>query len=315
MKIKRILILGGTGFVGRHLVPILSAQGHQLTLLSRNREQHRDLELYVNTRVISANIYDIQTLERHMIGMDAVINLIGILNEPGFNGKGFFRAHVELTQKIILAMEKTGISRLIQISSLRAGEGTSYYLKSRGEAEHCIKKSRLSWSLLQASVIFGSGDGFFMRFAKLLRWIPIMPLACPKARFAPVFVGDVVRAIAQCLARDSTKGQTYELFGPERMSLRDAVTYTCEKLGLHRWVIPLPYVLGYLQAACLQWFPGKPISLDNWRSLQLDSIGKANGLLALDLSPTTIDSVMPYVFKNEMTKQKRLDRSRLQFRS
>ena len=125
----------------------------------------------------------------------------------------------------------------MQISSLNAGRGDSYYLKSRGEAEAVVKASGLDWTILEPSVIFGVGDGLFTRFAALLRILPVLPLACAGSNMAPVFVGDVVESISRCLADPSTIGEVYELYGPDVYSLRDIVRMSAAQLGLRRYVL------------------------------------------------------------------------------
>jgi NADH dehydrogenase len=305
MKPSRIVILGGTGFVGSHLVPRLAAQGLQITVLSRNRERHRELAVLPTVRVVSANVYDPKTLAAHFAG--AVINLVGILNERGFDGSGFRRAHVELTRLVIDAMKAAGVARLLQMSSLRAGEGESWYLKTRGEAEALVRASGLDWTIFRPSVIFGRGDGLFFRFAALLRLAPVMPLARAEARFAPVFVGDVCAAFEKALADRSTIGQVYELGGPDVVTLREIVAMTRDALGLRRLIVGLPDPLGKLQAAVFGLVPGKPLSLDNFRSLALDSVPSRDGLAGLGIRPTPMAAVVPRMLRGEDGKQDELD--------
>jgi NADH dehydrogenase len=307
MKPSRIVILGGTGFVGSHLVPRLAAQGLQITVLSRNRERHRELAVLPTVRVVSANVYDPKTLAAHFAGADAVINLVGILNERGFDGSGFRRAHVELTRLVIDAMKAAGVARLLQMSSLRAGEGESWYLKTRGEAEALVRASGLDWTIFRPSVIFGRGDGLFFRFAALLRLAPVMPLARAEARFAPVFVGDVCAAFEKALADRSTIGQVYELGGPDVVTLREIVAMTRDALGLRRLIVGLPDPLGKLQAAVFGLVPGKPLSLDNFRSLALDSVPSRDGLAGLGIRPTPMAAVVPRMLRGEDGKQDELD--------
>lgn len=307
MKPARIVVLGGTGFVGSHLVPRLAAQGLSVTVLSRNRERHRELAVLPTVRVVSADVYDPKVLAAHFQDADAVINLVGILNETGFDGSGFRRAHVELTRLAIEAMKTAGVSRLLQMSSLRAGEGESWYLKTRGEAEAQVKASGLDWTIFRPSVIFGRGDGLFNRFAMLLKLAPVMPLARAEARFAPVFVGDVCAAFERALADRATIGQTYELGGPDIVTLREVVTMTRDALGVSRLVVGLPDVLGKLQAAAFGLVPGKPLSLDNFRSLLLDSVPKSDGLAALGIQPTPMAAIVPRMLRGEDGKQDELD--------
>ena len=173
---SKIVIVGGTGFVGRTLVHMLVSAGHRVDVLSRNRERQRELLIYPAVRVISTDVYDPKALARAFRGADAVVNLVGILNEFGNSGRGFEKAHVSLTRTIVDACGEAGVSRLIQMSALNAGAGQSHYLRTRGQAEDVVKQSSLDWTLIRPSVIFGPGDGLFMRFAALLRIAPVLPL-------------------------------------------------------------------------------------------------------------------------------------------
>lgn len=293
MKPQHVVVLGGTGFVGRHLVPRLHADGHHISVLSRNREQHRELGVLPRVRVENCDVYDRAALTHRLAGADAVINLVGILNERGSDGSGFRKAHVELTETLIAACKASGVQRLLQMSALRAGEGASHYLRTRAEAEARVHESRMAATVFRPSVIFGPQDGLFFRFAELLRITPVLPLARADARFAPVFIGDVAEAFARALVHPHTIGQTYELFGPRVISLREIVEWTARLIGKRRLVIGLPDALGFLQARVGEWLPGKPISRDNFRSLLLDSVGEKDGLGALGIIATPMEMIVP----------------------
>ena len=159
------------------------------------------------------------------------------------------------------------------MSALRAGEGESFYLKTRGEAEAKVKSSPLAWTIFRPSVIFGPGDGLFFRFASLLRMTPVLPLARAHAKFTPVYVGDVAEAFARAIAHPHAAGHTYELFGPRVIELGELVRWTAALIGKRRWILALPDALGGMQAFVGEWLPGKPISRDNFRSLKVDSVG------------------------------------------
>ncbi len=293
MKPLKLVVLGGTGFVGGRLVPRLHRDGHAITLLSRNRDARRDLRVLPGVAVVNADVHDRATLARHLAGADAAINLVGILNERGSDGAGFRRAHVELTETLIGACREAGVPRLLQMSALGAGEGESHYLKTRGEAEARVRASALDWTIFRPSVIFGAGDGLFFRFAALLRITPVLPLARAHAKFAPVYVGDVAEAFARALVHPYTIGHTYELAGPRVIELGEIVRWTARASGRRRFVVPLPDALGYVQARIGEWLPGKPISRDNFRSLKLDSVSNEDGLAALGIVATPIEAVMP----------------------
>lgn len=306
----KIAVLGGTGFVGRALLARLAAEGHALTVLSRNPHAHLDRLLPPGTRVVCGDVYDPEFLKARFQGQDAVVNLVGILNERGDNGRGFQRAHVGLTKLVVAACQLAGVRRLLQMSSLNAGRGESFYLKSRGEAEAVVKASGLDWTIFEPSVIFGPGDGFFCRFAALLKLSPVLPLARAGTRFAPVFVGDVVEAMRRSLHDRRTVGQVYELYGPEVFTLGELVRLTARQLGLKRLVLPLPDALGRLQGLLFDFVPGKPFSSDNFRSLKLDSVGAIDGLHQLGIPPTRIGQQLPAILGSPAGKQPRYDRYR-----
>ena len=306
MKRQRIVILGGTGFVGSRLVPRLHADGHTIDVLSRNREQHRELTVLPRARVVTCDVYDSDALRKQLARADVCINLVGILNERGNDGSGFRKAHVELTQTAIAACEATGVARFVQMSALRAGEGESFYLGTRGEAEARVKTSRLAWTIFRPSVIFGPGDGLFFRFASLLRMTPVLPLARASAKFAPVYVGDVAEAFARAIAHPQTASQVYELFGPRTITLGELVRWTAHIIGKRRWIIPLPDALGAVQAYVGEWLPGKPISRDNFRSLKTDSVGTNDGLAALGIVATPMEIIVPRMLRGD-SRQTRYD--------
>jgi uncharacterized protein YbjT (DUF2867 family) len=309
MKPFPLVVLGGTGFVGRHLVPRLAALGHPVIVPSRNRDAQRDLFVLPRVQVETCDVYNIAHLTRLLRGAGAVINLVGILNEPGRDGAGFERAHVQLTRTLIAACGQAGVRRLLQMSALNAGRGRSHYLRTRGEAEAALRESKLDWTLFQPSVIFGPGDGLFGRFRSLLRWTPVLPLARAGAKFAPVYVGDVVAAFVRALHDPATIGQTYELYGPEVLTLAQIVRYTARQSGLRRAVLPLPDALGRMQALAMDFVPGKPFSTDNYLSLQTDSVGGIDGLYRLGLDKTPIAAIVPPLL-HPAGKQERLDRYR-----
>jgi len=194
-----ICVLGGTGFLGSQVVAHLAAAGHRLRLPTRDPARARHLTVLPNARLLWADVHDPDTLARLVAGCDRVINLVGILNEAGYDGSGFRHAHAELTAKLVRACETAGVPKLVQVSALNANvNGPSHYLRSKGQAEAAIASAQsLRWTILQPSVIFGPGDSFLNRFAGLLGQLPLaLPLACPNARFAPVHRDDVVAAVA-----------------------------------------------------------------------------------------------------------------------
>jgi NADH dehydrogenase len=310
-KSLHIVVLGGTGFVGRALVQALRASGHRIEVLSRNRERHRELLVLPEVRVHSTNVYDEAALVRCFQGADAIVNLVGILQNNGLGGRDFQRAHVELTEIVIAAMRKAGVRRLLQMSSLRAGEGDSHYLRTRGIALERVRASQLDWTVFQPSVIFGPGDGLFCRFAALLKWTPVLPLARADARLQPVWVKDVAQAFVHSLHRPETIGKIYPLVGPRVMTLAEIVRYTARLLGRKRLVLPLPDFIGRLQGLLFDPLPAalKPFSSDNFKSLALDSTSARNGLLELGITPAPVEAIVPD-YLTGAGKQRELDRYR-----
>jgi len=289
----KIVLFGGSGFVGQYLVRELAADGHQCAVLTRNAVRHREFRLEKGARLVQADVFSMEHLLREFEGADAVVSMAGILNESGFGGKGFRRVHVELVRGIVDACKEAGIRRLLHVSALNAGQGKSHYLQSKGEAEELLRAAEADVTIFQPSVIFGPGDSFFNRFAGLLRMAPALPLACPRSRLQPVFAGDVAAAMASALGDPSTHGRTYELGGPRDYTLLELVRWTAETLGLKRWVVPLPGFISRTQAAMLDFVPGKPFSTDNYHSLQVDNVTKQNALRYFGIVPGSVENIVP----------------------
>ena len=298
MIINRICILGGTGFVGKTLANRLTKDGYQLRILTRDREKGRDdLILLPTVELIETDIHNQQRLKEHLAGCEAVINLVGILNEKGRDGSGFRRAHVELTDKVIQACNANAIGRLLHMSALNADavKGPSYYLRTKGEAEDRVHQAEgIRVTSFRPSVIFGPRDSFFNRFAALLKISPwVFPLPCAATRFAPVFVEDVAEAMAVTLRDPNSYGSRFILVGPRDYTLQQLVEYTAQCLGIRRTIIPIPDSLARLQAAIFDFVPGKPFSTDNFLSATVDSISNQNDLLTLGIQPTPVEAILP----------------------
>jgi NADH dehydrogenase len=295
MKRLSICILGGTGFLGTRLVARLIKDGHQVTVLSRDREQHKHLLVLPGLTLENCDVYEEAQLSERLRGKDVVINLVGILNERGFSGNGFRRAHVELTRCVLQAARSAGVARLLQVSALKAApDGPSHYLRTKGEAERLIRDGAagLDWTIFEPSVMFGPGDSFLNRFAGLLASVPgIFPLAKPHARFQPVFVDDVIEALLRCLHGGASSRQTYELGGPGIYSLREIVVLVAKLTGRRRWIVGLPDFAARLQAFFMNFVPGRPFSTDNYRSLSVDSVCAEDGFAKLKLKPHSMAAI------------------------
>lgn len=294
MNLQRICLLGGTGFVGRHLIYRMAERGYCVRVPTRRRERHRDLLVLPTLELVQTDIHDPKALIQLFADCEAVINLVGILNEKGHSGHGFYHIHVELAHKIAAACHKQNIRRLLHMSALNADarSGPSFYLRSKGQAEDFLHNTRdLHVTSFRPSVIFGPEDGFFNRFAKLLRLAPLLPLACPRARFAPVYVDDVARAFVHALQDRRSFGRRYDLCGPHTYTLSQLVEYTASVIGAKRRVIGLSDFLSRCQARIFEYLPGKPFSWDNYQSLRIDSV--CRGGFPFGIQPTPLEAVVP----------------------
>ncbi|WIG57130.1 MAG: hypothetical protein OJF61_002918 [Rhodanobacteraceae bacterium] len=308
MTPKRYVVLGGTGFIGSHLLAALAGDARRITVLSRNREKQRAINVLPNVRTISTDVYDRASLEKYIAGSDAVINLVGILNETGEDT--FTHAHVDLTATLIAACRQAGVRRIHLMSSLNAGNKASKYLKTRGEAEAQVRNSGLDWTIYRPSVVYGQDDSFVYRFLKLLRMGPVLPLARAHAKFQPAYVGDVAAAIKHCLGDRASIGKIFELHGPDTLELLAIVRMIRDAARLRRVVLPLPDALGYLQAVIAELIPGKPFSRDNFNSLSVDSVGSRDGFAEFGITPRRFAAMLPAVL-GEFGLEHRMNLARL----
>ena len=293
MKRQRACIIGGTGFVGRHLLSPLDEAGYHCVVPTRRAFRHRDLKLY--PRVELLEVADAEGYGELFADCDLVVNLAGILNES--RGLTFEAVHVELVRRIVAAAEAAGVPRLLHMSALHADaqRGTSAYLRSKGRGEDAAHGGGLAVTSFRPSVIFGRGDSFFNRFAGLLDMAPgVVPLACPEARFAPVWVDDVARAMVRSIRDERAIGRRYDLCGPRVFTLRELMEYTARRLGKRVRIIDLDDKASRLMAKAFGMLPGAPMTLDNYLSMQTASVcDEHNGLLQLGIHPTDIDTVVP----------------------
>ena len=297
LKNQKILLIGGTGFVGRHLARVLVDAGVQVTIPTRRYEKNRDITMLPSVVLVEADINDAGVLETLAHGKDAVINLVGILHgaNPGIPyGKEFAAAHVELPKRIVAACQAAGVKRLLHMSALHAGKkAPSEYLRSKAAGEEVVANSGLVTTIFRPSVIFGMRDAFLNTFAKLLRTFPVLPLACADARFQPVSVGDVADAFVQALKSPSMEGQAYDLCGPKVYTLKELVQYTGEVIGFKRKIIALPESLAYVQEAFLSLLPNPMMSQDNVRSMEVDSVFGTGCKAPAGWKPEPLEAVAP----------------------
>ena len=303
MQINNVCIIGGSGFVGRHIANVLTAQEIFVRIPTRHYEHARELLVLPTADVVEANVHDDAELDRLLTGMDAVINLVGILHGD------FTAAHVELPRKIVAACQRNGITRLVHMSALNAdSSGPSAYLRSKGEGEKIVLASDLQTTIFRPSVIFGPGDSFLNLFARLTRRLPLLPLASPHAKFQPVFVDDVAHAFAASLSNPATFGQRYDLCGPRVYTLRQLVEYVAHVTAHDLTIIGLNDSLSYLQALLMEWLPGKLITRDNYYSMQVDSVcdcaGGNNLATVFGIRPTPLEEAAPLYLAHQLPRER-----------
>ena len=293
---SRILVLGGTGFVGRALCERLAARSasDRIVVPTRRAQRAHALTALPTVEVMQADVHDDAALARLLAGCDAVVNLVAVLHGSAAE---FDRVHVQLPRHVAQACRAAGVRRLVHVSALGVGEGApSNYLKSKTAGEVVLEKSGLALTLLRPSVIFGAEDSFLNLFASLQAVAPLMPLAGSDARFQPVWVDDVAAAIVNALDRPDTIGKTYECAGPTVYTLAELVRLAGRWSGHERAQLPLPAALGRLQALAMEWLPGTPLmSRDNIDSMKTPNIatGKLPGLAALGITATPLEAVAP----------------------
>jgi uncharacterized protein YbjT (DUF2867 family) len=294
-----VCVLGGSGFVGTELVAQLVHAGHWVRVPTRNLADADRLRVLDTVELRLANVHEPRVLSQLFGDCDAVINLIGILNP---RGQATFEAvHATLAAKVMAAARGAGVRRVLHMSALGADErAPSRYLRSKGAAEALLRavphpeSAHPAVTIFRPSVIFGAGDSLTNRFAALLRlgggWLP---LARPRARFAPISVLDVAAAFVRALGDHGSFGASYELCGPEVMTLEQIVRVTAHVAELPCHIVRLPDALARIQGVVMGLLPGKPFSLDNFRSLTLDCVCRENGCAALGITPRPLLAELP----------------------
>lgn len=295
LNLRSVCVIGGSGFVGSHIVALLAARGINVLVPTRYAESAKALLVLPTVQLVEADIHDRSALNSVVSGCDAVINLVGILHERGVPG-GFLRVHAELPRKIVAACRSEGVGRYVHMSALNADvNGPSAYLRSKGQGEAAVKDAEgtLAWTIFRPSVIFGRGDRFLNLFAQVLGMAPVMALGSPDARFQPVWVEDVARAFVDCLLNDATVGASYDLCGPKVYTLRELVNCVGEITGNKRPVIGLGAGLSYFQAAVMEWLPSPVLTRDNYYSMKQDSVCGCPFPAVLGFEPAPLEAVVP----------------------
>lgn len=301
MAYRFVLILGGSGFIGSHLIAKLSETGHRVIATTRRFERAKHLAvLPAVDDVVEADIHDDATLDRLMLGMDAVINLVGILHSrpaaPGEPyGPDFARVHVDLPRRIVAACAANGVRRYLHMSALGADPAApSMYLRSKAAGEAAaFSNPAVGATVFRPSIVFGEDDRFLNLFASMQRFLPLILLPGAEARFQPVHVLDVVQAFVNALENDRTIGHRYELAGPQVYTLRELVRLAGVYSGHVRPVLTMPPKLARVQAWLLEHLPGTPLmSRDNLDSMKVDNVASGTIDPELGIRPAALEAVV-----------------------
>lgn len=297
MELERVVLVGGSGFVGRVIANRLSRENIDVLVPTRRYIHAGELLPIPTVEIVEADVHDPATLERLFAGANAVVNLVGILHSrPGSPwGPDFARAHVELPRKIVAACQAAGVARLVHVSALGASaDGPSEYLRSKAAGEEALRVAgdAPAWTILRPSVIFGREDHFLNLFVRLAQRFPVLPLAGADARFQPVHVADVAEVVWRCLTEPSARRQTFELAGPKVYTLRELAEYVNELSGRPRPVIALPDGLAMLQARLMELAPRPLMSRDNVRSMRVDNVA-SGAALPFGMTPAGLEALAP----------------------
>lgn len=290
----RVLVLGASGFVGRSVCARLAAAGFAVRALTRERLKSRPLTVIPSLEIFLGSPHDDAGLALALDGMDAVVNLVGILHQS--RRESFEKVHVQLPARLARACRAAGVRRLVHVSALHADPGgPSEYLRSRGRGEAALRSegTGLAITVLKPSVIFGRDDSFLNLFAGLVRPLPVVPLAGAGVRFQPVWVEDVARAVAACLEDARTAGQSYDLCGPQAYPLAEIVRYVARLQGLERVIVPLPGWAAQAQAFVLEHLPGPLMTRDNLASMKLDSVCSCPFPAVFGFAPSAMEAIVP----------------------
>ena len=285
--IDRVLVLGGSGFIGRHLVAQLTRREIKVTVPSRRRERAKHLILLPTVDVVEADVNRPEVLQQLVRGTHAVVNLIGILHGE------FARAHVELPLSVVAACRAAGVKRLLHMSALGAAtDAPSDYQRTKGEGEQAVLEAKdLDVTVFRPSVVFGPEDSFLNRFAMMARLLPVLAVPCPQARFQPVYVGDVARAMMLALDDTESYGRRYELAGPREYTMQQLVELVCAFIGRRRLVLGLSDRLSYFQAFMLEKLPGQLMTRDNYRSMSVPNTTSA--AFPYGIAPQLLEAIAP----------------------
>ncbi|MFL6658550.1 MAG: complex I NDUFA9 subunit family protein [Massilia sp.] len=303
MKEITVIVFGGSGFIGAHLVARLASEGARVIVPTRRALRARHLISLPGVEVVEADIHNDAALSQLVARVDAVINLVGILNSRQGKpyGPDFKRAHVDLPRRIVAACAEHGVPRYLHMSALGAATGgPSMYLRSKADGELAARSQpTVAATIFRPSVVFGEGDQFLNTFARLQKWLPFIPLAGADTDFQPVYVGDLAQAFVNALGNLKTRHQVYELGGPRIYTLVELVRLAGVYAHCPRPVFGIPDGLARLQARVCELLPGEPIlSRDNLDSMKIDNVVdpaiQATTAAALGIKLTALEAVAPH---------------------
>ncbi len=291
---RLICIFGGGGFVGRYIAQALLERGARLRIAERSIKNAMHIKPLGNlgqTQFVSADVTRKDSVARAVHGCEAVINLVGVL-------KGDFeRVHVEGARNVAEGAAAAGCRALLHLSAIGAdSESPSRYGRSKGDGEKAVLQAFPDAIILRPSIIFGREDQFINRFAAMISMLPIVPVIGADTKFQPIFVGDVADVAAEALSQpERYAGQTFELGGPEILSMGEINRRIAQMTGRKRTFVDVPDVAASLMASVLGPLPGAPITADQFRMLQKDNVvaSGAKGLDAFGVSPTPLAAVAP----------------------
>jgi NADH dehydrogenase len=287
-----VTLFGGGGFLGRYAAQALLRSGARLRVVQRDPGRAfflKPLAAVGQIQFAAADIRDPERVSAAAEGSDAVVNLVGIL-------KGDFRGiHVAGARNVAEAAAAAGADALVHVSAIGADpEAESDYGRTKGEGEAAVRAAFPGATILRPSILFGREDNFVNRFAGLARLAPVLPVISGGTRFQPVYAADAGRAVAAA-ALDPRRhgGETYELGGPQVLSMRELMEWVCEATGRGRPLIDVPDPVGRLLARATGWLPGAPITWDQWLMLRRDNVvaAGAKGLEAFGIGGTPLAAV------------------------
>jgi uncharacterized protein YbjT (DUF2867 family) len=298
MTNERIAVLGGSGFIGRHIVRRLAERGRRIAVGCRNAEAAKFLKPMGEVgQIAPLNVAmdDADLLPAFLAGNEGLINCVGILQEAG--RQTFELVHHVGPARLARLARDAGIERFVHLSALGAdSRSTSAYARTKAAGEQAVRDAFPTVTILRPSIVFGPEDQFFNRFAAMATMLPILPLiGGGNTRFQPVYVGDVADAAVKCLDDPTTAGRTYELGGPRTYTFRELLELVLSEIRRKRRFVDIPFGLAMLQARLMSVMPGAPLTPDQVELLKQDNIvaPQAMNLASLGIAPTAVEAVLP----------------------